>query len=130
LPIRDFSATCRTRILPAVRERSPLALGHGTFPPHLRAICKGWNLLFHTSPSYSSGVADWLLSHELESGLCCLDLERDRWRQIEAVAPANVRGVELMNDRATSVAAFEKHGFRCGRPQPGDIRLEGNGALT
>jgi hypothetical protein len=65
---------------------------------------KGWDLLFHTSPSYSSGVADWVLSHELESGLCSLDLERGSWRRLEAVAPADVRGVELVNDLPSSVA--------------------------
>ena len=44
---------------------------------------KGWDLLFHTSPGYSSGVADWVLSHGLESGLCSLDLERGNWQPVK-----------------------------------------------
>jgi hypothetical protein len=64
----------------------------------------GWDLLFHTSLSYSSGVADRVLSHELESWLCSLDLERGSWRWLEALAPADVRGVELVNVLPSPVA--------------------------
>jgi hypothetical protein len=56
---------------------------------------RGWDLLVHTSPSYSSGVADWVLSHGLERGLCSLDLERGRWQAIKAVARGDVGDVEL-----------------------------------
>jgi hypothetical protein len=65
---------------------------------------KGWDLLFHTSPSYPSALAEWVLSHELERGLCSLDLERGSWRRIQAVALADVRGVDLVNDLPSSVA--------------------------
>jgi len=67
------------------------------FPP-------GWALLFHTAPSYSSAVADWVLSHHLDSGLCSLDLERGIWRMIEPQLPVSLLGVELVNDLAGSVA--------------------------
>jgi hypothetical protein len=50
---------------------------------------KGWDLLLHTSPSYSAGVADWVLSHRLESGLCSLDLERGSW-QVADDLPSSV----------------------------------------
>jgi hypothetical protein len=56
---------------------------------------RGWDLLVHTSPSYSSGVADWVLSHGLESGLCSLDLERGSWHPIKAVALGDITEVEL-----------------------------------
>ena len=51
---------------------------------------KGWDLLFHTGGRYSSGVADWVLSHGLEGGLCSLDLERGSWQPINAVALTDV----------------------------------------
>ena len=69
---------------------------------------RGWDLLFHTSPSYSSGVADWVLSHGLESGLCSLDLERGTWRVIEASALQDVRQVGLMNGPPSSAGRLSR----------------------
>jgi hypothetical protein len=79
---------------------------------------KGWDLLFHTSPGYSSGVADWVLSHGLENGLCSLDLERGSWQLIETVAVPDAREGDPVKDLPSSVAEALR--------RRGRVRVEGS----